>query len=103
MSRKVVADFTEEQAGSNGIAYKCGPLVAATPLKLLKQGINHWWKEVLLVGGDFQKIDHPFRKFASATEAGSWLRQQKVQGACLLVKGSRSMQMEKVLDYLKEQ
>jgi UDP-N-acetylmuramoyl-tripeptide--D-alanyl-D-alanine ligase len=61
------------------------------------------WKEVLLVGGDFQKIDHPFRKFGSASEAGSWLQRQSLRNACLLVKGSRSMQMEKVLDYLKNE
>ena len=63
---------------------------------------KYQWKEVLLVGGDFQKIDHPFRKFPSAAEAGSWLQKQAVSNAYLLVKGSRSMQMEKVLDYLKK-
>ncbi|TCJ13302.1 UDP-N-acetylmuramoyl-tripeptide--D-alanyl-D-alanine ligase [Flaviaesturariibacter flavus] len=61
---------------------------------------NYSWKEVLLVGGDFQKIDHPYRRFNSATEAGEWLRAQSLQGTSLLVKGSRSTGMEKVLDYL---
>ena len=56
------------------------------------------WKEVVLVGGDFMKIDHPFKKFTSSTEAGDWLRSQAFNDAYLLVKGSRSMQMEKVLD-----
>jgi UDP-N-acetylmuramoyl-tripeptide--D-alanyl-D-alanine ligase len=56
------------------------------------------WKEVALVGGDFMKIDHPFKKFTSSTEAGDWLRSQAFNDAYLLVKGSRSMQMEKVLD-----
>ena len=58
------------------------------------------WKEVLLVGGDFMRIDHPYQKLATAQEAGEWLRQQHLQGAYLLVKGSRSTGMEKVLDYL---
>jgi len=52
---------------------------------------------VALVGGDFQKINHPFRKFNNATEAGMWLKQQNLHDAYLLVKGSRSMQMERVL------
>ena len=56
------------------------------------------WKDVVLVGGDFQKINHPFKKFNNANEAGKWLKQQELKNAYLLVKGSRSMQMEKVLE-----
>jgi len=56
------------------------------------------WKDVALVGGDFEKINHPFRKFNNATEAAGWLKQQNLRDAYLLVKGSRSMQMEKVLE-----
>jgi UDP-N-acetylmuramoyl-tripeptide--D-alanyl-D-alanine ligase len=55
------------------------------------------WKDVVLVGGDFLKIDHPFKKMASATEAAAWFRDQHFNNTYLLVKGSRSMQMEKVL------
>ena len=58
------------------------------------------WCKVLLVGGDFLKMAHPFLSFSSATEAGQWLQQQQVQHAYLLVKGSRSMQMEMILEYL---
>lgn len=61
---------------------------------------KHPWKEVLLVGGDFTKISHPFRSFTGAKNAGDWLRAQNIQHAYLLVKGSRSMQMETVLNYL---
>ncbi len=56
------------------------------------------WKDVALVGGDFQKINHPFRKFNNSLEAGKWLKGLNLKEAYLLVKGSRSMQMEKVLD-----
>jgi UDP-N-acetylmuramoyl-tripeptide--D-alanyl-D-alanine ligase len=58
------------------------------------------WKDVVLVGGDFLKIEHPYQKFNSAPEAGLWLKKAKPQNAYLLIKGSRSMQMEKVLDYI---
>jgi UDP-N-acetylmuramoyl-tripeptide--D-alanyl-D-alanine ligase len=58
------------------------------------------WKEVILVGGDFMKIDHPFRKFADANEAAKWLGEQNIKESYLLIKGSRSMQMEKVLEHL---
>jgi UDP-N-acetylmuramoyl-tripeptide--D-alanyl-D-alanine ligase len=55
------------------------------------------WKAVVLVGGDFLKIPHPFIQFENAQQAGEWLKQQKFQNTHLLVKGSRSMQMEKAL------
>ena len=55
------------------------------------------WKEVVLVGGDFQKIKHPFTGFRNATEAADWFRQKKFTNTAILIKGSRSMQMEMVL------
>lgn len=55
------------------------------------------WQQVVLVGGDFLKLEHPYLKFKTADEAGEWLRKQQLENAHLLVKGSRSMQMEKVL------
>jgi UDP-N-acetylmuramoyl-tripeptide--D-alanyl-D-alanine ligase len=56
------------------------------------------WKDVVLVGGDFNKIKHPFINFTSSAEAKEWLKQQHFKNAILLIKGSRSMQMEKVLE-----
>ena len=58
------------------------------------------WKDVVLVGGDFMRFDHPYTRFENATQAGLWLLQQNLQNSYLLIKGSRSMQMEKVLDSL---
>ncbi|MFT3826955.1 MAG: UDP-N-acetylmuramoyl-tripeptide--D-alanyl-D-alanine ligase [Chitinophagaceae bacterium] len=64
-------------------------------IDLIKQ---HTWKQVVLVGGDFQKLDHPFIKKATAAEAADWFKQQHFNNAHILIKGSRSMQMEKVLN-----
>ncbi len=58
------------------------------------------WDHVLLVGGDFLKTEHPFVSLQTAEEAGAWLQGQDICDAYLLVKGSRSMGMEKVLPYL---
>ncbi len=61
--------------------------------------INQYqWKAVVLVGGDFKKITHPYIYFDNATGAKEWLQQQHFENSVLLIKGSRSMQMEKVLD-----
>ncbi len=61
---------------------------------------KHSWKDVLLVGGDFLRSEHPFLSFTTPDEAGEWLQAQNIRDAYLLIKGSRSMQMEKVLNYL---
>jgi UDP-N-acetylmuramoyl-tripeptide--D-alanyl-D-alanine ligase len=59
---------------------------------------QHNWKAVVLVGGDFLKFEHPFTTFTNAGEARTWLLNQHFENTHLLIKGSRSMQMEKVLD-----
>ena len=65
-----------------------------TIIDLIKQ---YTWKEVLLVGGDFLKINHPYKKMLNASEAAAWFREQQFRDTYFLIKGSRSMQMEKVL------
>lgn len=56
------------------------------------------WQNVVLVGGDFLKLDHPYLQFENAVQAKEWLHAQNFQSAYLLIKGSRSMQMEKVIE-----
>lgn len=55
------------------------------------------WDAVVLVGGDFKKVNHPYIFLENATEAGKWLQQQQYQDAYILIKGSRSTGMEKVI------
>jgi UDP-N-acetylmuramoyl-tripeptide--D-alanyl-D-alanine ligase len=62
---------------------------------------EHPWQNVLLIGGDFAKLKHGHIQLPSSAEAGEWLRKNKISDAYLLIKGSRSTQMEKVLDYLE--
>lgn len=56
------------------------------------------WKAVVLVGGDFGKLNHPYIQLNNSLEAQDWLKKQELKDAYLLVKGSRSMQMEKVIN-----
>jgi UDP-N-acetylmuramoyl-tripeptide--D-alanyl-D-alanine ligase len=46
----------------------------------------------------FFKFDHPFIKFENAIQAKDWWQQQHFENIHALIKGSRSMQMEKVLE-----
>jgi UDP-N-acetylmuramoyl-tripeptide--D-alanyl-D-alanine ligase len=63
-------------------------------LHLIEQ---YHWEAVVLVGGDFAKLTHPFTYFADAQQAKEWLQSKNPQQSLILLKGSRSMQMEKVI------
>lgn len=57
-------------------------------------GINN----VVLVGGDFAHVDHHCRYFPDADQAAEWIRQNPPSNAIILIKGSRGIKMEKLLD-----
>lgn len=59
---------------------------------------KYQWKDVVLVGGDFNKVTNPYTTFSNSVEAGKWLKEKHFTNTTILVKGSRSMQMEKVLE-----
>ena len=63
-------------------------------IKLIQQ---YPWKQVVLVGGDFKKVSHPFLYFDRSTDAREWFLQQHFAHTSFLIKGSRSMQMEKLI------
>jgi UDP-N-acetylmuramoyl-tripeptide--D-alanyl-D-alanine ligase len=56
------------------------------------------WKDVILVGGDFLKIDHRYKSFTNSDEAKQWYIQQHFENSSILVKGSRSMKMERLIE-----
>ncbi len=58
---------------------------------------SYHWDAVVVVGGDFGRINHPFIYFNTSEEAKTWFQQQVFENTYLLVKGSRSMQMEKII------
>jgi len=64
-------------------------------IKLIQQ---YHWKDVVLVGGDFNKVNHPFTFFHDAAQAGKWLKEKQFTNTTILVKGSRSMKMESALE-----
>lgn len=55
------------------------------------------WKQVILVGGDFEKCAHSFQFFQSVDLAREWFIQQNFQQTAFLIKGSRAIAMEKIL------
>lgn len=61
---------------------------------------QHPWKAVLLVGGDFLAVEHPYLSFTRVEEAAEWLQKHSFENTHFLIKGSRSMQMEKTVNAL---
>jgi UDP-N-acetylmuramoyl-tripeptide--D-alanyl-D-alanine ligase len=59
---------------------------------------QYQWAQVVLVGGDFLKVEHPYRSFVNSAEAAEWYRQAGIKNSWLLIKGSRSSKMEAVLE-----
>ncbi len=58
---------------------------------------KYTWQNVVLVGGDYYKLKHPYINFENSLQANEWFKQQQFNKAQILIKGSRSMQMERVI------
>jgi UDP-N-acetylmuramoyl-tripeptide--D-alanyl-D-alanine ligase len=64
-------------------------------LNLIKK---HNWKEVVLVGENFPQENHSFHHFETSEQARQWFTSQRLKDAYILIKGSRSIAMEKILN-----
>jgi UDP-N-acetylmuramoyl-tripeptide--D-alanyl-D-alanine ligase len=56
--------------------------------------------QAILVGGDFGNIVQPYSYFNNTSLASEWLTANKPEHALILIKGSRSTGMEKLLEVL---
>ncbi len=56
------------------------------------------WKDVVLVGGDFNKVSHSFSFFENSLQTAAWYKNKNFVHSQILIKGSRSTAMEKVLE-----
>jgi len=59
------------------------------------------WKSVTLVGGDFKSTKNHYKYFDTADACAEWIARQNFQHNYFLIKGSRSVQLEKVLKGFK--
>jgi UDP-N-acetylmuramoyl-tripeptide--D-alanyl-D-alanine ligase len=59
---------------------------------------KYHWNSVVLVGKQFQDIHQDFLFFPEVLSAREWFKTSTISNAQILIKGSRSMQMEKILD-----
>jgi len=56
------------------------------------------WNKVVLVGKDYLTLPSGVIHFNSSLEAKEWYHQQHFTDCLILIKGSRSMQMEKIVE-----
>lgn len=101
-SMKVAVENFAQLPGSSkilmlGAMMELGDTSIAEHQALLQLIEQYPWEAVVLVGGDFAKLTHPFTYFADAQQAKEWLQSRNPQQSLILLKGSRSMQMEKVI------
>ncbi len=66
-------------------------------IELIKK---YTWKAVVLVGKHFSSKNHNYYHFDNADQAKKWFADQHVENAYILIKGSRSSAMEKVIAYI---
>lgn len=59
---------------------------------------NYNWSKVLVAGEGYQNVPANITHVKTSLEAAEWFRQQNFKHSQILVKGSRGMQMEKVLE-----
>jgi UDP-N-acetylmuramoyl-tripeptide--D-alanyl-D-alanine ligase len=64
--------------------------------QLIASGLTN----TVLVGGDFGKINHPFLYFENADDAAAWAKENRPENSLILIKGSRSTKMEKIMQAL---
>ena len=104
-SMKVAIENFAKLAGQNkivmlGAMMELGDHSSAEHLALLQLIASYSFTKVVLVGDDFlahQNAQPQFIYFKNTQEAKAWLAEQNPTHAQLLIKGSRSMQMETVL------
>lgn len=58
---------------------------------------NGNWKEVVLVGPHFAPFANEFTYFKNSEEAQQWFKEKDWKDAYILIKGSRSQKMEKII------
>ncbi|MEY4053661.1 MAG: hypothetical protein RL034_579 [Bacteroidota bacterium] len=104
-SMKVAVENFAKLAGNHkvmllGGMMELGEHAPAEHLALLQLIAQYSFASVVLVGKDFKALQLQMPQFIyvdNAAEAKAWLTAQNLQHAQLLIKGSRSMQMETVI------
>ena len=102
-SMKVAIENFAKMEGINKIVIlggmmELGEESLAEHADLIEMLSHYSWKQVVVAGKDFTNLPSYVLRFNDATEIAAWFKKQHFKNATILIKGSRSMAMEKVLE-----
>ena len=85
-----------------GDMFELGKAAAEEHQKIVDKLENAGFETVILAGKEFYKTrtNRPYQKFKTTEEVIRFLKTHPIKNAHILVKGSRGMQLEKIVDYL---
>ncbi len=66
--------------------------------KLIELISKYSWKSIALVGREFQPFENRHQWFATSDEARDWFKNQAFENSTILIKGSRGIALEKLLN-----
>jgi len=84
-----------------GDMFELGEYSSSEHQEIVNQIINNNVQDVILVGNDFYNtIGHSFLRFKATDDAIAHLSTNIIKNSSILVKGSRGMKLERLLDFL---
>ncbi len=60
--------------------------------------MKYEWKKIVLAGKDYKNLPTAILHFTTTEETVAWYKSEQIQNSFILIKGSRGMAMEKILD-----
>lgn len=81
-----------------GAMKELGTTSIAEHQQLIQLLASSQWEQVVLVGGDFEKCSHHYHYFENSLEAKEWFQKQQFSNKHILIKGSRGVQMERLIE-----
>jgi UDP-N-acetylmuramoyl-tripeptide--D-alanyl-D-alanine ligase len=104
-SMKVAIENVARQQHPNkwlmlGAMMELGDASVAEHQQLIELLESNQLNQVILVGGDFEHTKNHFFYFQNTTDASAWIAANKPVEALILIKGSRSIGMEKLVEFV---
>lgn len=81
-----------------GAMMELGEVSEAEHAEIITLISKYQWHTIALAGESYKNLPANVHHFNNSSEARVWYRQQHFEDAHILIKGSRSMQMEKVIE-----